>query len=71
MTAVFCAKLVRHFDDAAGVVRKSPGADIQVGVVVVDEQGRLEPLRFDYRLDEFGIVGQERFGVFDWRQGIV
>ena len=68
-TAVFLrAKSVRHFDDAAGVVRIAPGADIQVGIVIVDEHGRLEPLRFDYRLHEFRIVGQKWFRVVDWSQ---
>jgi hypothetical protein len=40
----FGAKLIGHFDDAASVIGKPPGADVQVGVVIVDEQWRFEAL---------------------------
>ena len=65
------AEAVGHLDDAPGVVREPPGPHVQVGALVVDEQRRLEPGDLADRLDELGVVGQERLRVDEGREPVL
>src|SRR5262245_14134063 len=62
---------VGHFDDAAGVVRKSPRADFEIGALVVDQHRRLETRPGANRFDVLGMVAEQRPGILDRRQAVV
>ena len=64
-------KPVRHFDDAASVIGKSPGADVEIGMVVVDQQRRFVASKFCDRFDEFWMIGEEWRWIVKESQSVV
>jgi len=60
---VFRPQAIGHFNDAAGVVGKAPGADVEVRVLLINKSGGLEPGLLAHRLDEIGMVRQQGLGV--------
>lgn len=64
------AEVIGDFDDAAGVVTPAPGADVQVGLGIIDEEGGFPTIGFADRFDPLRMIGKERFGMLDVGQFI-
>ena len=62
---------IGHLDNATGVVRKTPRANVQIGAFFVDKQWRLEASLFDDGLYKLRMIGQQRLRVFNDGQAIL
>ena len=65
------AESIGQLDNAARVVRKSPGPHAQIGVAVIDQSSRLESPHLSDRLHEFRVIAQQRRRIFQQRQRVV
>jgi hypothetical protein len=62
---------IGHLDDPAGVVREPPGPHSEIGPLLINERRRLKSPQLPHRLDELGIIGQQRLRVSQRNQPVV
>ncbi len=62
---------VGHFDDAPGVVGETPGAHVEIAVVIFDERGRFIADFFHHGLDVLGVIREEGQRILQLGQGVV
>lgn len=65
------SEVIGYFDDAACIVREPPGANMEIGIWIVDNSWRFVVRLFDNRLEEFRMIGEDWFGIFDSLEAVL
>ena len=66
-----CPQPVRHLDDPPGVIGEPPGADLEIGIGIVDQDRGLEPGDFADGLDKLREIVEDGPGIRNRFQGVL